>query len=382
MAGNSAHTSDVLIVGGGLIGCSIALRLAQQNARVLVVERGELGAEASSAGAGMIAPQGETKEADEYFRFCAASRDLYPSFVREVEEISSQAVNFRRDGTLMVALGGNGDLETIFQGQSRASLPLQRLTPGEARRRLPQLSSEVSDALWIDGDYWLDNERLARALAEACRKLGVTFSTHTAIGRFITRNGRVEAVETASGEIRYSADEFVLAAGAWSGEVARSAGFSLPIEPCRGQMLEFHGTVNLSHPVRAGHYYLVPRSDGRIIAGSTMEYAGYEKVVTGEGLLAILTGASAIAPFIRTLHFRRAWAGLRPDTKDHRPILGRGELQNLVFATGHFRNGILLTPITAQVISELILRGSSSLPIDPYSPARFKVRVKRVEDIL
>src|SRR5579875_949642 len=124
--------------------------------------------------------------------------------------------------------------------------------------------------------------------------------------------------------------------------------------------------------VRAGHHYLVPRSGGRIIAGSTMEYKGFEKAVTGEGLRSILEGAVAIAPVVKDLRFRAAWSGLRPDTEDHLPILGYGEITNLVFATGHFRNGILLTPITAQLISELILKGSTSRPLERYSPARFR----------
>ncbi|HLI30498.1 MAG TPA: FAD-dependent oxidoreductase, partial [Terriglobia bacterium] len=169
----------------------------------------------------------------------------------------------------------------------------------------------------------------------------------------------------------YSADHFVLAAGAWSGELAASLNLPLPVKPCRGQMIEFEGAIEFPCTVRAGHFYCVPRSGGRLIAGSTMEYAGFEKAVTAEGLLSILERACRLVPSLAGQRFRRAWAGLRPDTPDHWPILGYGAWTNLVFATGHFRNGILLTPITARLISELIVTGSASINLQPYSPTRF-----------
>lgn len=365
-------TPDVLVIGGGLIGCSIALRLAQQKLRVTLVERGEPGAEASSAGAGMIAPQGETVEPDEFFALCAASRDLYPEFVREVEEASGERVYLRRDGTLAVAFG-EGDLDAVYTGQRNAGLPIERLTAAEARRRAPVLSPEISEALLLANDFWLDNERLIHALAQACRANGVEFQSHTQVKRLIVRSGRVEKIDTESegAELSFSAGEFVLAAGAWSGELARSAGIPLPIQPCRGQMIEFEGAERFPVAVRAGHHYFVPRPNGRLIAGSTMEYVGYEKAVTGEGLCSILEAAIRMAPGVRQLRFRRCWAGLRPDTQDHRPVLGRGELANLTLATGHFRNGILLTPITAKLISELIVSGKPGAALAPYGPERF-----------
>src|SRR5579875_1609533 len=377
MASNK-ETHDILVIGGGLIGCSIALRLAQQKLRVSVFDQGKPGMEASSAGAGMIAPQGETTQPDAFYELCAASRDLYADFVAEVEELSGRKVGFRRDGTLMAALDEDQqhELQEIYEAQTKAGLKVERLSPPEARRRSPQLSEEIRDALFIPEDYWIDNVRLMEALEQACRRVGVSFYPHAKVTRLIASNGRVESAEirAESGSIsgHYAAGQFILAAGAWSGEIAATLGISLPVKPCRGQMIEFEGAEDFPFVLRAGHHYLVPRSGGRVIAGSTMEYASFEKAVTGEGLRSILEGAVRMAPMVKKLRFRAAWSGLRPDTEDHLPILGCGEIRNLVFATGHFRNGILLTPITAQLISELILKGSTSRPLERYSPARFR----------
>jgi glycine oxidase len=368
---------DVIIVGGGLIGCAIALRLARNKLRVAVFERSEPGCEASSAGAGMIAPQGETLQPDAFYDLCARSRDLYPEFVAEIEDASGQKVNFVDRGSLMVATTetGRAELAQIYERQIRAGLSLERLSPEGVHQSCPGLSQAIVEAVVIPGDHWLDNEALARSLHAACLSAGVIFNLHTSVNRFLAHKNRVQAIETvADGQPTpsvCSAAAFVLAAGAWSGATVASLGLLLPVFPCRGQMVEFDGADDFPMTVRAGHYYIVPRSDGRIVAGSTMEYVGYEKQVTGEGLLSILQGVSSFAPILKRCRFRRAWAGLRPDTNDHRPVLGRGRFDNLIFATGHFRNGILLTPVTARLISDLLLSGSTSFPIDAYSPARF-----------
>jgi glycine oxidase len=186
--------------------------------------------------------------------------------------------------------------------------------------------------------------------------------------------GRVESVEaayTAGGASTLSAGHFVLAAGCWSRELVEPLGIKLGMEPCHGQMMEFDAAEDLPSVVRAGIHYLVPRSGRRILAGTTAEYIGFDKAVTGEGLRSILEGVARIAPFVKDLKFRRAWSGLRPDTADHLPILGCGDIPNLHFATGHFRNGILLAPITAQVISELVLGRPLSFLIESYRPDRF-----------
>lgn len=375
MGSETIGSADVMVIGGGLIGCAIALRLAQAKLRVAVVDRGEPGCEASSAGAGMIAPQGETTEPDGLYTLCAASRDLYPAFAAEVEELSGESVGFSHEGTLFAALDETqaAELDHVYRAQAAAGLTVERLGPGEARRLCPQLAPETHGALLMTGDHRVDNEALAAALQAACRRAGVAFHLHTAVTRLRARGGRVERAEARNGaqEVSFAADVFVLAAGAWSGEIAASLEISIATRPCRGQLIELEGADGFSLTLRAGHHYLVPRSGGRIVAGSNMEYVGFSKIVTAAGIRSILASAEKIAPCVGQMQFRRAWAGLRPDTADHLPILGRADPANLVLATGHFRNGILLTPVTAKIISELIVNGSSSIPVSAYSPMRF-----------
>ncbi len=372
-----SHAADVIIIGGGVIGCSIAFRLAQAHLSVLVIDRGEPGAEASAAAAGMLAPQGETVQPDAFFEFCYASKNLYPSFLAEIQELSRLNVAYRLDGTLLVALDEeeSRDLDEIFRGQTRAGLELERLTPEAVHSQAPGLSPRIRSALFVPGDHWVDNEQLMQAVVEAGRRLGVRFLNRSAVTKLNVWNGRVESVE-AGGEstgasLTLSGGQIIIAAGCWSSELAAPLGIPLRMEPCRGQMIEFDSPTDLLFMVRAGRHYLVPRSGRRILLGTTAEYVGFDNVVTGEGLRSILEGTARIAPLVKDLRFRRAWAGLRPDTADHLPILGYGELKNLIFATGHFRNGILLAPLTAQLISELLLTGSTSRPIDAYRPTRF-----------
>ncbi len=374
----SANNPDVIVIGGGLIGSSIALRLAQAKLRVSVFDRGEPGAEASSAAAGMIGPQGETAVPDAFFALCAASHALFPDFVAEIEDLSGQDVGFRRDGSLLVATDEKqvAHLEKLFWNQSRAGLPLERLTVASLERKMPGLSKKIRLALGASEDHWVDNEKLTRAVIEAAHRLGVKFQSRCAVEDLVVRDDRVDAVHTRTGPhddapALLSAGSFVLAAGCWSGGLAAQAGLQLAMQPCRGQMMEFESPREIPHVVRAGAHYLVPRSARRVVVGTTAEYAGFEKRVTAEGLQSILNGTMKFAPFLKECALLRSWAGLRPDTSDHLPILGYSKLDNLILATGHFRHGILLAPITAQQISELVLSRAASFPLEPYRPGRF-----------
>ncbi len=373
----SSRNADVIIIGGGLIGCATAFRLAQAHLKVLVLDRGEPGSEASQAAAGMLAPQGEMVEAGAFFELCAASRDLYPQFVAEIEELTGERIAYHRDGALIVASDEEESmkLDEVYQAQTRLGLVLERLSRDDIMTRIPGLSPRIRSGLFIPGDHWVDNEQLTRVLVVACQRLGVVFRPGCAVTKLNVRNCLLASIE-AHPDARVanstlSAGHFVLAAGCWSQDLVAPLGIKLDMKPCRGQMIEFEAATALPLLVRAGHHYLVPRPPGRVLGGTTVEYVGFEKAVTAGGLLSILEGVSRFAPFLKDLRFRRAWAGLRPDTADHLPILGYAALENLIFATGHFRNGILLAPVTAQLVSELLLTGSVSRPIDAYSPTRF-----------
>jgi glycine oxidase len=368
---SDGRAPDVIVIGAGIIGSSIALRLAQAGLRVAVFDRGEPGGEASSAAAGMIAPQGERLEPEAFSDLCWRSHDLYPQFVAEIEELSRIEVGYRRDGSLLVALdeAQARELDEIAGVQAQRGFEVERLTLEAARERVPGLADGVRRALFLPGDHWVDNERLTAAVIEAARRLGVAFHAGTAVTSFAVRNHRVESM-AAAGE-SYSAVEFVLAAGCWSGTLAASAGIELPTAPCRGQMLEFEGG-ELPMVVRAGHHYAVPRPDHRVLVGTTAEYTGFEKSVTAGGLASVLDGVLRMMPFLGQCRFRRAWAGLRPDTTDHLPILGRPALlDNLTLATGHFRNGILLAPVTARLIADLVLTHAAPPALEPFRAERF-----------
>jgi len=364
------RASDVIVIGAGIIGAGIALRLAQAGLRVAVFDRGEPGGEASSAAAGMIAPQGEQLEPEAFSDLCWTSHSLYPQFVAEVEELSGAEVGYRRDGSLLVALDDEqaSELGEIAEAQAHRGFEVERLRLEAARERVPGLGDGIREALFLPGDHWVDNERLTAAVIEAAGRLGVTFHSGTAVSRFEVRNHRVQSIEADGTSL--SAGEFVLAAGCWSGTLAASAGIELPMEPCRGQMLEFEGG-ELPMVVRAGHHYVVPRPGHRVLVGTTAEYVEFEKSVTAGGLASVLEGVLRILPSLKECRLRRAWAGLRPDTADHLPILGRSAADNLTVATGHFRNGILLAPVTARLIADVVLTSSSPPVLEPFRADRF-----------
>lgn len=367
-----------MVVGGGIIGSAIAFRLARAGLSVAVLDRGQPCSEASGAAAGMIAPQGEMIEPESFSVLCTSSRDIYPEFVAEVEDLSHEHVNYRSDGTLLVAIDEHEceELEHVYRTQTQRGLPLERLTNERIIKRLPGLSQRIALALFVPGDHWVDNERLTRGLIKATEGMGAKFHWNCKVTAFNVEGDQIRNVkavaEGSAAETAFAAERFVLAAGCWSGRLAETLGLSLPVQPCHGEMIELETPTELPYVVRAGINYLVPRGAQTAVAGTTAKWGGFEKVVTAGGVNSIIQGITRIFPSASGFRFRRAWAGLRPDTKDHLPILGFGNLRNLVFATGHFRNGILLAPITARLIAELLLTGVPSQPLDLYSPGRFK----------
>jgi len=278
----------------------------------------------------MLAPHGERVEPETFAELCLASRNLYPRFAQEIEELSGQHVGYRSEGTVLVALDHEqeAELDGVERQQAALGFSLPRLSASEIHGRAAGLSPQIRTGLFVPGDHWVDNERLTRALLIACRRAGVRIEAGHAVHRFHAPGSRIESVEatdtTTNTTTIYSAKTFVLAAGCWSGELAALTGENIPVVPCRGQMLEFDAAHELPWVVRAGSHYLVPRPEQRVLVGTTVEYVGFEAAVTGEGLRSILEGAARLAPLVGDLRFRRAWAGLRPDTADHLPVLGYG----------------------------------------------------------
>jgi glycine oxidase len=366
-------SSDVVIVGGGVIGLSLAYQLASEGASVTVLERGQIGQEASTAGAGILSPQAEMEESSALTELCLASRNLYKGFVDGLVAKTGIDIEFSQTGLLYVGFceQAEQELERRCHWQKELGLPIQKLSPSEAFQLEKNLAPNVSTALFFPEEAHLDNVKLMEALRVACTQMAVRLATGCQ-GIAVESDGqRVRGIESTSGF--WSTGTVIIAAGSWSGMVTTPLLYPVPIRPARGQMVAVTSPVPfLSRPIYSHRGYLVPRKDGRILLGSTVEWAGYNKSVTVDGLRQILSAAVEIFPGIRTLPFSGCWAGFRPHCEDGNPVLGATEIPGLFFATGHFRNGLLLAPITARLLSDIIMKGRSSKLLEAFRPLRLK----------
>jgi glycine oxidase len=372
--------TDAVVIGAGVIGCAVAWRLGQAGMRVVVVERGRVGGEASHAAAGMLAPLAEADREDEFFNLTAASLATYADFARELKASSGVDVEYRDEGTLCLALTENDEeeLERRWQWLHEAGLNVRRLNAGSALKLEPLLNQTLRFALKFPGDHQVDNRRLMTALHGAARNAGIEFLTHTEARELLTENvagrSRVSGVVTARGEIH--ARTVVIAAGSWSSLLRCYESPQFEVEPVRGQMVAIEAPAPaVRHVIYSRRGYLVPRLSGYLIAGTTTERAGYDKRVTAGGVASIIKSAIEIMPCVADQAIIETWAGLRPHAPDDMPILGADpSVEGLIYATGHYRNGILLAPVTAQAISELIVKGESHVNLEPFSVARFANR--------
>jgi glycine oxidase len=368
-----AMRADVVVVGAGLQGASVAHRLARAGKSVVVLERSVPGAEASSAAGGILSPGVEAAEPGPFYALCRASLLRYPAWVAEVEAASGMAVGLRALGTLEVAL--DDDHAKVLAGRAEKllahGLPVEVLDGDQARRLEPGLSPEARGALLFAEEASVDPRALARAVAVAAQRAGATFLTGQ-VRRIVTERegaGPVVGVDHERGRIEAGA--VVLAAGSWSLLVE---GHGLParaVRPVRGQIAVLDTRPPLlSRVVFSGNGYVVPRPDGRILCGSTMEEVGYEKAVTAAGLVHVLQVGIEIAPALARAPVLETWSNFRPASPDGEPILGPGAVPGLFYATGHTRNGILLAPITADAIAAAILGTPAPVDLAPFSASR------------
>jgi glycine oxidase len=368
----SQKSWDVIMVGGGIIGISIAWRLAQKNVKVLVVDRQEPGREASFASAGMLAPYTEAEEDTPLLRLAIASREIYPDFLREIESETGRSAHYRDDGALFLAHGDHEAqlLSSRYDWQRRMGFAVERLTGNAIQSADPALSPEIKMALFYPGDHQLDNRALVDALLAGIRKKGVEVRASRPVQKLLKQGNVITGVE-AGGE-KLVAKMTVLTAGAWSPLIENSTGEVLPVYPTRGQIIAVRAPRPvLKHTLRYEGGYVAVFPDSRLLLGGTMEDVGYSKANTAEAMHRMFTRAIGFVPSLGSCEFVEAWSGLRPNTKDHLPILGRSSCDGLVYATGHFRNGMLLAPITAKVMSELILEGRSPIDLEPFRVGRF-----------
>jgi glycine oxidase len=365
-------TFDVAIAGGGLIGGSIALELAQAGLRVAVFDQAEPGQEASWAGAGILSPAPENAASIAMVPLAKASMALYPQFVEIVEEISGQSVGFRPKGTLQALFSRDAarELSTVIALHHGLGLKAEPIRADDARELEPALSSEIEAAVLRPQEASVDNRALTQSVLFAARKSGAEIFA----GRKATKiwqTGERSAGLILDGGERLSAKWTVIAAGSFSAQIAGAEMFA-PVTPAKGQMVALRSEgARIERVLWSDKIYLVPRNDGRILAGATVEYVGFDKHVTASGLEQLLSGALELAPGLASARVEETWAGLRPDSADHLPILGPADLEGLLIATGHFRSGIMLAPVTARLIREWITELRASLDCERFSPRRF-----------
>jgi len=368
-------TYDVVIVGGGIIGGSIAFELTQRNLRVAVLDRQEFMREASWAAAGMLSPAPDCPAAIPLVPLGRASLALYPKFVDAVEDASRQRTGYRTGGAIEVICHGDAEreLSTLVALHHGLGLACEPLPLDEARKMEPALGRDARAAALLPDECSVEPRALTSAVLAAAASAGAALSPGVEVTSLVLEANKCIGVKTSSGEIFHAA-QVVLAAGCWSSQIPDAAPYA-PTLPVRGQMAALrHSGTPIRHVLRSDRGYLVPRgmkSPQTVVVGSTIENAGYEKCVTSGGIEKILSAANELAPELAKAEIIETWCGLRPGTPDQLPILGPVDVDGLVFATGHYRNGILLAPVTAKVIGEWIAERRTSIDWEAFSPLRF-----------
>jgi glycine oxidase len=372
----SVSKPRVAIIGAGVVGLGIAWRLGSR-ADVVLFDRAKAGKGASHAAAGMLAACCEAEPGEE--DLVALGRDSqarWPAFAEELLSKSGVDVELRREGTLVLALTADDQaaLAHHLDYQLKLGLPLEWLSAAATRAKEPHLAGKIAGAVFSSQDHQVDNRKLADALRIAAEAAGAKIHEDHAVAKISVQSGRATGVVLEDGTT-VPADRVVLAAGAWS----RSIGGlppdrRPPVRPVKGQMLALRMDVAaplLSHVLRAPGAYLVPRRDGRLIIGATVEEKGLDQTITAGGMLTLLEAAWRAIPAIEELPIDEIWVGHRPGSRDDAPILGRAPLENLFYATGHHRNGILLAPVTADAMARLILDDVIDPAIRPFGLERF-----------
>lgn len=367
--------ADVAIVGGGLIGLSIAWRLARAGRSVVVVERDTIGAGASLAATGMLAPAAEHEPgSDPLLPLALESLRLWPGFRDALESETGLPIDYRADGTVVVAIGRD-EVERLrfrYDLQRRSGLDAAWLPGTEVRRLEPALRPSVTAGVHCPSDHQVDPRLVMAALAEACRRAGVTLVEGTAVAGLDWSGGTVTGIRAGDGSV--TADTVVLASGAWSGEGGLlPETLALPVRPLKGQSMALRTTARtgtLGRMIWTEQVHMAPKSDGQLIVGATVEDCGFRSGITAGGLYALLEGARRVLPGIEEMEVEAVWGGYRPTSDDDAPIIDT-LAPGLVVATGHHRNGYLLAPVTADAVAELVTRGALPEIAKPFTRSRF-----------
>jgi glycine oxidase len=360
-------TWDVIIIGGGVIGLTLSIALRKRGIKVLVVERGEPAREASHAAAGMLADC-PLEIPVPLQALATASARMYPEFVHEIQDESGVNVDLRDQGTLLVeALDLEPlDMEPLHPSPRRPASSPDSLLPAPLAELEPALGDPNRPARFF-AERSVDPRALSTAVLQAARHREVDISSGTSVQQVLAENGRVSGVQAE--KTTYHAPVVVNCAGAWAGNLPP---VELPIRPVKGQMLALVGPPILRHVIRSPEVYLVPRSDGRTLVGSTLEEAGYDKRTDPDTVRRLHQAAIRLVPGLQQARMLEAWAGLRPGTPDDLPILGMTGAAGYYIAGGHFRDGILLAPVTAHIMAQIIARETPDFDLSAFSAERFR----------
>ena len=369
---------DVVVIGGGVIGCSIAYYLALAGVRVMVLERDGIASGASGVAAGMLAPQVEAFSDDAFFALTLRGRADHAPLADSLRDDVGLDVEYRATGVLRVARdeAERAELQRRWRWQSERGLRAEWLEPADLGRCEPLLAGMtgrlLAGGLWLPDEGQVRSPRLVQALAAASIKRGALFQEGTTVTGLKVSGERIEGVRTYAGVI--AAETVVLAAGVWSGELARAAGVDLPIGPVKGQIMTLGSLQALPRTIIwSGDCYIAPKADGQIVLGATEEDGSYDRRPTLAGIGALATAALAFLPAVGPYTIEGVWAGLRPALPDRYPVVGRAPgLSNLLLATAHFRNGVLLGPLTGRAIAQLIGEGVVAPDLAPFGPERLR----------
>ena len=357
---------DVIVIGGGVIGLSIARELASSKS-VLLLDRGPTGQGTSHAAAGMLTPLSEADDQGPFFQLCRTSLAMYDRFVEELQQESSLDVAYSKEGLLSLASSEESAATLLrrYEWQHQAGFEVELLPPGEVRKMEPLVTVPVIHALFMPGERSVAPRRLLNAIRESCFVRGVEIRTGV----------HVDAVSPNTvhfAHMTMQAASIVIASGVWSAEL-NGLNPRIPLSPRKGQILSLAIAPGaFRRMIRWGHSYLVPRPAGELIVGATNEDAGFDSSVTPAGLGRLLMDAQAISSYLGSYPIVETWTGLRPATPDEFPILGSTAVHGVYYATGHYRNGVLLAPITATIVADLIEGHKPRVDLEPYSPSRFE----------
>lgn len=367
-------TYDVAIIGGGIIGVTIALELARENLKVVVLDRQQPGREASWAAAGMLSPAPDSPRDVPLVPLSWQSLQLYPEFVATIEDESGKPTSHARSGALEIFCGPNGeaDRDATVAEHRRLGLSAEPVALETARQWEMSIGPLATAASWLPDEGTVEPRLLMDAVLGATQHHGVEIRSDCEVTGLLQQGDRCLGL-VARGE-HVMAGAVVIAAGCYSAQILEASTLAscAPTRPVRGQMIGLRlDSVRLRRVVRSHRAYLVPRGDGRIVAGSTLEDVGFRKKVTPAGISRVLDGALELCPALADAEVLETWSGLRPGTPDDLPIIGPTEIEGLLIATGHYRNGILLAPVTARLIRNCLTGKHADFDSQPFSPLRF-----------